>query len=176
MERYLSPLPISVFVHDHTVDIGLPEHLEPVARQLKAEGSVAPSFDGFLTGLGRAVELAGDHLVELESHTPFLARMDSEHNLTIETPDASWCVELEDLRGVWVSLLKGLVTREQAGWSIQNGADPLLTILSLLPQVRPIEIQRQAAAHPELAVELRPEEKRTVLVPPAGEQRELAWA
>jgi O-acetyl-ADP-ribose deacetylase (regulator of RNase III) len=176
MERYLSALNIPVYIHDHTVDIGLPEHLEHVPRQLRAEGVKTPSFDGFIDALRRATELADGGLVELASKKPFQARIDDNGGLTIQTETAVWLLDAEDLRGVWVSLLNGLVTREKAGWSVSTGADPLLSLLSLLPQVRPVEIQRRTSSHSELAVELRPQERGTVPVSNSSDQHLLTWA
>src|SRR6185312_8654562 len=37
MEKYLSGLPIQVYIHDYTVDVGLPEHMEEVAKLLRGE-------------------------------------------------------------------------------------------------------------------------------------------
>ncbi len=140
MEHYLAKLPISIFIHDFTVDIGLPEHLECVAETLRGERTVNSSFAGFMRTVRRAVDLAGSEMVELESKAPFSASMPSEEYLEIEASGACWRYELDDLRGVWLKLQKGIVTMKDAGWSIRDGSRPLLTLFSLLPNVRPIQI------------------------------------
>jgi O-acetyl-ADP-ribose deacetylase (regulator of RNase III) len=175
MERYLIGLDIAIYIHDYEVDIGLPEHLEYVARRLQTEGVSANTFDSFLLSLRRAAEVSEGNLVELQTKIPFKASMDAEGNLTLLSQDAEWVVEREDLRGVWLSLASGLVTRAQAGWSRTEGANALLSLLSLIPQVRPIQIA-EPYKFPELAVELIPLASRTSPVPDAGVQNQFAWA
>ncbi len=175
MERYLQPLPIPIFIHDYAVDIGLPEHLEKIAVTIRNALPSNPTFETFMESLKRAVELGGSEFVELSTHERFGASMDEVGDLRIEAAEGIWEFEPEDLRGVWYGLQKGLVTREKASWSVAGGGRPLLSILSVLPHVRPIEIQRSNSEVPELAVELTPETRRIVAAPQSEAQRELAW-
>lgn len=176
MERYLAPLPIPVYIHDYTVDIGLPEHLETVAQTLRNEEGAEATFDSFLTALRRAIDLTGNNFVEIESSQPFEAEMIDMDDLRIRTEACSWTFEHEDLRGVWVSLQKGLVTKEKAGWSVQGGGRPLLSVLSVLPHVRPVQIQRSQRKEPEIAVELTPDMRKIAVAPHlTAAQREMAW-
>lgn len=71
MERYLSTLPIRVFIHDFTVDIGLPEHMDQVAKTLKLEQKPEASFDAFFQSLKRAVALTGNDLMDIRTHNHF---------------------------------------------------------------------------------------------------------
>ena len=87
MERHLSPLPIPVYIHDYTVDIGLPEHLETVAKALMDEQPQEATFDSFLSSLCRAVALGGAEFVEIETSEPFAAEMTGEADLKISTKD-----------------------------------------------------------------------------------------
>lgn len=174
MERYLGGLDIPVFIHDYSVDIGLPEHLERISEKLQEEPSAAATFDGFLRSLHRMAEIGGDRFVELGTDRPFSAAVVANGELSIQTPDLSLQLEEEDLRGIWVSLLSGLVTREKAGWAMATGAEPILTLLSILPEARPVEIAPQGRAA-ELAVELKPSARRSVAAPAPGQQ-ELTWA
>lgn len=50
MEHYLSELPIPVYIHDFTVDVGLPEHLERLANQVRASVNDL-SFPNFMAAL-----------------------------------------------------------------------------------------------------------------------------
>lgn len=175
MEHYLKKVQITVYVHDYVKEIGLPEHLEDVARRLELEGAETATFDAFLGALRRAAELSEGGFVELGSQVPFCAAMDEDGNLTLQKSLMTWIIERDDLRGVWLSLLGGLVTKAQAGWSICDGGDALLSMLSVLPQVRPIEIQG-TQEEPEFAVELLSPAARTLLVPELDGQAELAWA
>jgi len=175
METYLSQVKIPVFIHDYTVDIGLPEHLEEIARILQNEVNAAASFEGFLSSLRRAVDLTGEGLVELGSDRRFGAKMNTEDDLEIEASDSSWIFELDDLRSVWLGLQRGLVTSDRAAWPVGGGGAPLLTILSLLPHVRPVEIQKADCPDPEVAIELTPEMRRVATASQSMTQHELAW-
>ncbi|MBZ9602614.1 macro domain-containing protein [Phyllobacterium chamaecytisi] len=174
MEKYLTRLPIDVYVHDYTKVIGLPEHLEHVADQLKHKTARDLSFDVFVADLLHAVDLSGDGLVDITTEEPIHARV-VDDNLQIDTGEATWTFERDDLRGVWLSLLKGLLTREKAGWLNEASGSPLLSLVSLLPQVRPIEIRRQEEDEPELAVELAPTSRGSTVVPPVEKQIESVW-
>jgi O-acetyl-ADP-ribose deacetylase (regulator of RNase III) len=175
MEHYLLPLPIPIFIHDYSVDIGLPEHLERIAETIRKAIPANPTFETFMESLKRAVELGGSEFVELSTNERFGASMDEVGDLRIEASEGNWEFEPEDLRGVWYGLQKGLVTKEKASWSVAGGGRPLLSILSVLPHVRPIQIQRSNSDVPELAVELTPETRRIVAAPQSEAQRELAW-
>jgi O-acetyl-ADP-ribose deacetylase (regulator of RNase III) len=175
MEHYLQPLPIPIFIHDYSVDIGLPEHLEKIAETIRNAIPANPTFETFMESLKRAVEMGGSEFVELSTHERFGASMDEVGDLRIEASEGIWEFEPEDLRGVWYGLQKGLVTKEKASWSVAGGGRPLLSILSVLPHVRPIQIQRSNSDVPELAVELTPETRRIVAAPQSEAQRELAW-
>ncbi len=174
MERYLKELPIQIYIHDFTVDIGLPEHMESVAHQLKEELADESSFEAFLAAIRRAVELSDDKFVEIDSKTPIAASIGQDKTLKVETGKASWDFEAEDLWGVWVGLQKGLLTKEKAAWSQEGAGESLLSILSVLPHVRPVQIQgieRDA----EVALEYRPGERGSVVAPSPKAQLELGY-
>lgn len=172
MERYLKPLPISVYIHDYTVEVGLPEHLEHLANNLKASTREL-TFESFLSDLVKAVDLSGDKLVDLVTHRPMRAHI-IDDDLRIDTDHASWTFERDDLRSAWISLVKGLLTKDELSWGDEGS--PLLSLLSILPQVRPIEIHRSEEASPELAIELDPRSRGTAQIPqPKSGQLEMAW-
>lgn len=175
MESYLRDLNIQVYIHDYMVDIGLPEHLEQISERLKGDAPHALSFDGFLAAMRRIAEIGGEDLVDLRTKQPFQACMDMEGNLFIKSAGIDICVEQDELRGIWLSLVRGLVTREMAGWSMAEGGSPILSMLSLLPMARPIQIEHLNGA-PELAVELRTAPSSTVLSAGPGDQAQLEWA
>lgn len=174
MERYLAELPISVYIHDYTVDMGLPEHLDDVARELKRSASSDPGFDQFLETMRQAIRLSGSQFIDLTTKSPFSARMESDGCLIIEHMGNRLVLDDEDLRGIWIALLQGLLTREKAGWSNREGGNLLLSMLSILPQFRPIEIQRSHSLSPELAVERKPQERAIRDTPKPKDQYELA--
>lgn len=175
MERHLHPLHIPVYIHDYSVDVGLPEHLEQVAKRLESEQAVDVSFDEFLKSLSRAIALSGDDLVDLLTRQPLHAELNSD-GLSLSEGGATWTFENEDLWGVWVNLQRGLLTEEKAGWTAVEGGRPLLSLLSLLPHVRPVQIQKFSASKPELAVEVKASSSGTRPKPaPQTEQIELQW-
>jgi O-acetyl-ADP-ribose deacetylase (regulator of RNase III) len=154
MERYLGNLPITVFVHDFTKDVGLPEHLEEVARKLHSSIPVASSFEGFMESVSRVIRAADGRLVTLEKEEAFTVSVRNNEALEVKLSDGSYAIERDDLRALWVALSNGLVTREKAEWSAAEAAEQILAVMSVLPGVRPVQIQQRNAPEPEIALEL----------------------
>jgi O-acetyl-ADP-ribose deacetylase (regulator of RNase III) len=175
MEHYLSKVAIPVYIHDYTVDVGLPEHLEPVAAALRAEVPVDRSFDAFMAVLSRAVDLSAGTIMTLGDGEAFAAKMGEGRSLAIETSSDTCLFEEDDLRGVWLDLQSGLVTERKAGWSVRGGGRPLLSLLSVLPQVRPVQIQRAGSPDPEYAVEPCPRSRGFATAGQSKQQHELSW-
>lgn len=179
MEHYLSRVDIPVFIHDHTVDVGLPEHLEPIAAALRADAPKDNTFDTFLQTLTKAVTLSVGEIETLDKRGLFAAKMRNERGLVIETAQSTCLLEEEDLRGVWLDLQNGLVTEQKAGWSIAGGGEPLLSLLSVFPNVRPVQIQRHGQRDPELAIEPCPKERGVASAQQSIQQdkaqRDFAW-
>lgn len=173
MERHLSPLPIEIYIHDYEQAIGLPEHLEDVARRVGGSSQPLLVFEDFLKQMGQVIEAADGHFQELTSGRPFTARLD-ETALHLETSSSAAEMELDALRGVWLSLLSGLVTTREAGWSDTHSGPMVLSLVSLLPQVRALQIHRSSRAEAEIALELKRRPTTTVSPPPG--QQELSWA
>jgi O-acetyl-ADP-ribose deacetylase (regulator of RNase III) len=167
MERYLAESPIHVYIHDYTVDIGLPEHMEAVAGALRGNRANIETFDSFFELLGQAAELADSKLFDLETHEHLEARVE-DGELHLLQGSQRWAFDADDLWGVWISLQKGLLTQEKAGWSEREGGRPLLSLMSLLPHVRPVQIQKFNRS-PELALELNPSTRSGHSVPSQAE-------
>jgi len=174
MEHYLCKVQIPVYIHDFTVDVGLPEHLEPVAAALRSEGVTGNSFEEFMISINRVVDLSGGELATLGSQKGFGVRIEEGGSLAIDTGTAACLLEEEDLRGVWLDLQNGLVTKRNAGWSRKEGGEPLLSLLSVLPNVRPVQIQRPGD-EAEFAVEPRPSVGGFASTQQSQKQHELAW-
>ena len=91
-------------------------------------------------------------------------------------PDKTVSSNAEDLWGIWVSLQKGFLTQEKAGWAAFESGSALISLLALLPFVRLIEIQRFGDAASELALELA--QPATSMAPAnaqSTEQMALQW-
>lgn len=69
MEEHLRSLPIQIYIHDFTVPIGLPAHMEEIAHLLKSEHLGQNSFDDFLNAIRKVVELGADKLVNIETNS-----------------------------------------------------------------------------------------------------------
>lgn len=164
MEHYLQGLDIPVFIHDFEKDIGLPEHLEALSKKIADAKIKQVGFDSFVQNIQLAAEYSGGELTTIGSSDPFRIVMKNQEILEIVSSKDEWNFDLEDLHAAWVSLLRGLVTRERVDWSQSGGGDYLITLMSLLPNTRPIEIERQAGA--EIAVELKPELRKLVAAKP----------
>lgn len=175
MEHYLGDLPIKVYIHDFTKNIGLPEHLEMIADTLRRTRSAEPSFESFLRSLHQVVDLGGDQLVDLDRRLPFRAAMDSDDTLAIETEASCWSFEEDALRGVWLELQSGVVTQDRAAWTARDAGPQMVSLLSMVPGIRPVEIQRRGAADPELAIERTPGGASLSPVSPPPGQTEFAW-
>jgi O-acetyl-ADP-ribose deacetylase (regulator of RNase III) len=178
MEHYLSQVEIPVFIHDYTVNVGLPEHLEPIATALRR--NILPEtrkygFEGFVNSIELALAFSNGELSTLETHEPFTASFGSNNELAIDTGKNICVIEEDDLRGVWLDLQSGLVTKRKAGWSDIKGGEPLLSLLSVLPSLRPVQIQRPGQSSPEFAVEPRPEVRGAASANQTPKQHELAW-
>ena len=167
MEHYLAKLPIHVYIHDYTVDIGLPEDMETVADALRGKSMNVETFDSFIKLLGQAASLADSKLLDLETHEHLEARLE-DGELHLLQGSQRWTFDADELWGVWIGLQKGLLTQEKAGWSERDGGRYLLSLMSLLPHVRPVQIQRFNRS-PELALELNPSTRSGHSVPPQAE-------
>lgn len=154
MEHYLSELSIPVYVHDHEVNIGIPEHLEPLKKEIGRQVASDFSYGSFLLTIKKVVEIAGNNLEDLRSNQQFTANFSNDNCLHIVTKSDTWHFDEDDLRGVWLEMLDGLLTEKEAGWSAEGAARPLVSLLSLHPQLRPIEIQHKDKHYSELALEI----------------------
>lgn len=175
MEHHLGDLPIKIYIHDYVKNIGLPKHLETIAEAVRRSESALPSFEGFLMSLRHIVNLAGNHLVELSTHSTFRASMEAPDSLEIEAAGNHWQFEEEALRGVWLELQSGVVTEDRAAWTARDAGPQMVSLLSLIPGIRAIEIQRRGADEPELAIEREPGGQTLSPVAPSPGQTAFAW-
>ncbi len=164
MEHYLSRVDIPVYIHDFAVPIEMPEHLATVAEKVRGYASGAPSFSQLVSSIVHVADRFGDNLVSIASREPFRIYVRDGTTLTIEQSDVSEAVEVEDLRSMWTSLLTGPLTRTAAGKVVNGSAEPLLSILSIMPQFRPIEVELPATRRPEPAVEFRPGKRQAAVL------------
>lgn len=173
MERYLAPLPIEILIHDYDQPVGLPEHLEDVARRVGDATGPLLVFEDFLEQMNQVIKVADGHFEVLRSGQQFTAWLD-DTALHLNAGTIAAELEMEDLRGVWLSLMSGLVTTKDAGWSDAHSGPMVLSLLSLLPQVRALEIHKSNRPDAEIALELK--RHPTTAAPRPDGQQEMSWA
>jgi O-acetyl-ADP-ribose deacetylase (regulator of RNase III) len=172
MERYLSPLPIPVYIHDFEVDIGLPEHHESQeAEQFQR------SFKTFLNHLGSVIYREHGQFYTVSNSSPYQASFDEAKNLLIKRHGRRSLVPNDELYELWTLLLRGPLTRRRLPGAARDSAYYLFPILARLPYVRPIEVGRKddIAA---MAVELLDQGVSTQILAEANDrpdQGELEW-
>lgn len=170
MERYLSNLPIRVYIHDLGVDIGQPEHAGGLAKPI----TFRRSYDQFLEDL-RAVTLANRGSFEtLTNFKPFQGSFDAEGNLKIERPSRKATIRKEELLDLYSMLLRGPVTNRKLSGRAFEEAHYLFAILGQLPYIRLIEIQKLGQS-PTSAVEIKDEARDLHATSANSAQREIAW-
>lgn len=172
MEHYLAPLPIDIFIHDFEKPIGLPEHRDDTPPG--GEDPIGPLlvFEDFLAQMDQVIRFADGRFKLLTSGQPFTASLDGVA-LHLKVGGTAAELEIEALRGVWLSLKAGLVTTQDAGWSDSDSGPMVLSLLSILPQVRALEIQKSNRPEAEIALELK--RHPTTATPSPGGQQELTW-
>ncbi len=160
MERYLSQVDIPVYIHDFQKDVGLPEHLESVSEVVAAQKFSQVDFESFLKNIDLVAQNSKGKLQTLAQDAKFVATFVDGDSIEISSGKKCWHYNLEDLHGTWVALLRGMVTKDRIEWSQAGGGDFMISMLSLLPNTRAIEIEREGTM--EYAVELHPDVRKLV--------------
>ena len=173
MERYLVPLPITVYIHDFEVDIGLPEH--HASQETK---NFQRSFETFLNHLAALSHRTRGQFYTVTNGSPYHATFDEARNLLIERSGRRSVIPNEELYELWTLLLRGPLTRQRLPGAARDSAYYLFPILAGLSYIRPIEVGRKddTAA---MAVELLDHESSIQFL--AGnenlsDQGEMEWA
>ncbi len=176
MERYLSKVRISVFIHDYVKDIGLPEHVDHAVEALSERTSFVSNFPEFIDYLRAACSLTEGRFTLLGKDEIFRADFGNDDRLGILTDGKFTWFDEEELRGVWVSLQSGLLTTKNAEWSEKGVGSHLISLASLVPNFRAIEIQRMGSKVAEIAIEKCPEIGLEAVLEGHTDQRDFAWA
>lgn len=172
MERYLSPLPIAIYIHDFEVDIGIPEH-QQAGKRLDFQRS----FLIFLEDLDRVLESEYGKFQTFFNKSEYIANFDKYKNLLIKRPGRQTSVPNEELYELWTLLLRGPVTRRILPGRAHESAYYIFPILAQLPYVRAIEIGRRDDVS-AVAVELMDQADAEAVASNAGQsgQGKLEWA
>ncbi|WP_081008648.1 macro domain-containing protein [Xanthomonas arboricola] len=112
MEKYLKPLPIPVYIHDHEVELGDPEHVE-----VKRGVTRANSFDHLWDDIVRLLADHGREFQTIFNRADFKALLNEDSLLIIRGEnEKSISIARNELREVWSILENGILTRKKTGW------------------------------------------------------------
>lgn len=177
MERYLSPLPIPVYIHDYEVNLGLPEHLELLAERLRplTEQTAWGAYEDFVRTLAKTLDVVGKDLVDFNDEVKFTAASNSDGGITLFFENSQVELEEEAVRGIWMALLNSLVTSGHMHELAGSAAPGIFSILSLMPHVRVVQVQRKHKEEPEPALEINRRRLQSVNHLDPNSQKALAW-
>ncbi|MHB9783268.1 macro domain-containing protein [Stenotrophomonas maltophilia] len=148
MEHYLRPLPIPVYIHDHEVHLGDPEHVE-----VRSGDRAAMTFENFWQDL--SILLKGNSQFRtIFNRAEFSANINNDL-LTVVRGENEKAVVIsrEEMLSLWKALESGILTRRKLGGKLFDEAYYLIAILSKLPYLRPIEIEKNGDS-PALGLQL----------------------
>lgn len=173
MERFLSPLPIPVYIHDYEVVFGLPEH-----RNFQETEQFQRSFETFLNHVRLVLYRERGSFYTVSKSSPYQALFDEAGNLLIKRPGGRRTVSKEELYELWTLLLRGPLTRQRLPGAARDAAYYIFPILAHLPYVRAIELGRKddTAA---IAIELLDQDSSTQFLTENNDQSDqgqLEWA
>ena len=137
LEKYLSKLPIPVYVHDRQVGKNfVPEHKEKDAQLPPA------TFDEFLSDLTVLVQEREGVFRTLTGAHQFVLKMNSAC-LHVNAPGRSGNIPIDDIETAWSAMQSGVLSVDQYSNESSRRTKPyLFALLSELPYVRVSEIER----------------------------------
>ena len=148
MEHYLRPLPIPVYVHDHEIELGDPEHIEA-----KSGGRGAGSFENFWKDLVRLLD-SGSEFQTIFNRAEFRALLDGDAiNIVRGENGKLVAISKVEMLDLWSVLESGILTRKKLGGKLFDEAYYLIAILSRLPYMRPMEVEKNGNS-PALGLQL----------------------
>ena len=151
MHRYLSDLPIKVYIHDYDVDLGFPEH------KAYAPEYAQNSFHDFVCDITNAIAVNNGTFVLLDNCNNFNAKVEQRDSMQfLILYGDNWRAEIDEMELVelWVLLNKGPVDSSRLMKNAQEHISPLFSLLSTIDYIRPVEVSRDSSIN-RLALELR---------------------
>lgn len=136
MIEYLRDLPITIYIHDFEKSLGRLEHELPLLKQ----PSRPITFGDFIKDLKETINRRNGEIQPVMMKVPFYVLLNDASELYCATDCSQLIAAEEDLFRIWTMLSAGPITRYDLPENIQSNALKLLSVISQLPYVRPINI------------------------------------
>lgn len=130
MEKYLSKLPINIYIHDFDQTTSAPEH---VATSTDEAGA---TFHSFVCDIREIVSSSDVPFQTVRNRRKFTASIGDDNAITIATAKAKHSINEFDLFEFWLLLQKGPVGVNRMVGSVKNSGYYLLPIVSRLSYTR----------------------------------------
>ena len=150
MEKYLSNLPIPIYIHDFEADIGAPEHkLAFMGKPYRR------NFDALLEDLRSICFESAGLFKTIVNRTPFQAVVadDGSVNFIDIKNSVDIAVSADELYEAWVMLINGPLGESRLVGEAKNASEYLLGLLASLPYARAVQIVTKDG-HRSVAIEL----------------------
>lgn len=138
MERYLGPLPITVFIHDFEKNLGYPEHEE--IRRFVSDHNQG-NYRQFMADIGRVIYHNKGSFQTLANCSPFNASLGDDGSLVIERAGQRRVIPEDSLGDLWSMLVRGPVSRIKLAGPVRENAYQVFAILNQLPYASTLEVQ-----------------------------------
>lgn len=150
MEKYLSNLPIPIYIHDFEADIGAPEHkLAFMGKPYRR------NFDALLEDLRSICFESAGLFKTIVNRTPFRAVVadDGSVNFIDIKNSVDIAVSADELYEAWVMLINGPLGESRLVGEAKNASEYLLGLLASLPYARAVQLVTKDG-HRSVAIEL----------------------
>jgi O-acetyl-ADP-ribose deacetylase (regulator of RNase III) len=150
MEKYLSPLPIPIYIHDFDADIGAPEHkLALLGKPYRR------SFDALLKDLHALCIESNGVFNTISEKKPFLAKMldDGGVNFHDDQKNCDIDVTSDELYEAWFMLINGPLSESRLVGEARSAASYLLGLFASLPYARAVQLVDKNSVR-SIAIEL----------------------
>lgn len=148
MEHYLNQVSIPVYIHDFDDAIRLPEHL--IAWDAKV--AVPSTLDEFSASISEFAQKDQSYSTSIMGEIDYSISIADGGNIVFKHKNGAVSVDHDELRGVWLSLQRGTITKKQAEWFDDELNGVLVDVLARLPYTKAFLVGQ--GREQELAVEL----------------------
>lgn len=129
MEYFLEPVDIPVTIHEATNDPIIPEHIaNPSLRH-----SPPASLEDFNDELLRYLKADSSRQKTILDAVDYEVHIGSSDNIFISIGDVTHLVSQDDIRGVWIAMQSGQISRKEAEWFNRDLGGAFIDVLARLP-------------------------------------------